>query len=219
MSKTAAFFDLDLTLLDVNSALLWAQHERDRGIINRRQMAQAVFWTGLYYLSLIDMDKAYQQAASHYTGLERSDVDARTRQWFFSTIAPRLRPGATPAMQRHKDQGHPLILLTSSSCFQAAAAAEAWGFDGWIANDFPFDDAGRLLGHVTTPLVYGAGKVFHAEAYAAREGIDLSRSYFYSDSYSDVPMLERVGRPRVVAPDPRLRFVARQRGWPVLQWS
>lgn len=219
MAKTAAFFDLDLTLLDVNSAVLWAQHEQERGFITRGQMAQAMLWTGLYYLSVIDMEKAYQQAAAYYRGLPQADLNQRTRDWFFSTIARRVRPGALPAVRLHQAQGQPVILLTSSSCFQAAAAAEAWGFDGWIANAFPCDDDGNLVGHVTTPLVYGQGKVTHAEAYAAREGIDLDRSYFYSDSYSDLPMLERVGRPRVVAPDPRLRLAAYQRRWPVLNWG
>ena len=67
------------------------------------------------------------------------------------------------------------------------------------------------------PVCYGAGKTYWAERFAAAEGLDLARSYFYTDSITDLPVLERVGEPRVVNPDPRLRRAAMRRGWPVLQ--
>jgi phosphoserine phosphatase len=69
------------------------------------------------------------------------------------------------------------------------------------------------------PLCFGAGKVVAAEAWAARHGVDLADTTFYTDSYTDLPMLERVGRPVAVNPDPRLARTARRRGWPILRWS
>jgi phosphoserine phosphatase len=68
------------------------------------------------------------------------------------------------------------------------------------------------------PLCFGAGKVVHASAWARDHGVDLSASAFYTDSVSDLPMLERVGEPRVINPDLRLRRVARRRGWPIESW-
>ena len=76
---------------------------------------------------------------------------------------------------------------------------------------------GRFTGRAVLPLCYGRGKIERAERFAAEHGIDLARSYFYSDSISDLPMLERVGEPRVVCPDPRLRREARRRRWPILE--
>lgn len=218
MSRPAAFFDLDLTLIDANSAVLWAKHERRRGFISRSQMARAMLWTVLYHFSLVNMEKAYAAGVAAYKGAPRSDIEARTRAWFHTEVAPLLRPEAHEALHWHRAQGHPLVLLTSSTCFGAKAAADLWGFDAWMANDFHHDENECLVGTFHEPLVYGAGKVHHARHYAETHSVSLDESYFYSDSYSDLPMLEAVGHPRVVTPDPRLRYAAKQRGWPVLQW-
>lgn len=215
---TAAFFDLDLTLIDVNSGVEWAKHERRLGNITLWQLGRAVLWHGLYRLSVIDMETALDRAIEHYRGVASDDLDSRTRDWFHRHVSPRARPKALEAIERHRDQGHPLVLLTNSSCYEAAVAAETWGFDAYLANNFPTDSRGRLLGTFERPMCYGPGKVARAERWAADNGVDLGASFFYSDSYSDVPMLERVGEPRVVAPDPRLRRAARQRGWKVLDW-
>lgn len=216
--RIAAFFDLDRTLIDVNSGLLWALHERRSGNISMFQMAKAVLWTGLYHLSIIDIERALDQAVAHYRGVSRGELDARTRDWFFAEVEARLRPGAAAAMAEHRAQGHELVLLTNSSVFEAKVASEVWGLDDFLANDFPTDDGGRLLGTFARPLCYGPGKVHHAERWAGERDIALETSFFYTDSYSDLPMLERVGEPRVVSPDPRLKRAAKQREWTVLDW-
>ena len=218
MSATVAFFDLDRTLIDVNSGLLWARHERKNGHITRMQMARALFWTALYHVAAIDMETAINQALAHYRGVDSVHLDERTRAWFEREVAGRLRPKAATAMAEHRERGDALVILTNSSCYEARAAAERWGFDDYLANEFPTDPSGRLLGAFQPPLCYGAGKVKRAEAWAAERGADLAHSYFYSDSYSDLPMLKRVGEPRVVRPDPRLRVAARRLGWPILDW-
>lgn len=218
MSDIAAFFDLDRTIIRVNSAILWAKHERKRGFISRRQLARSLMWSALYHLSLVDMERAYEEAVSHYRGSCPLEMDRLTRDWFYREVVPHTRPGALEAIAWHRAQGHPLVLLTSASSFEAEVAMEHWGFDAWIANEFPVQD-GKIAGSFVSPLVYGDGKVHHATRYAQAHGVSLERSYFYSDSYSDRPMLEAVGEPRVVAPDPRLRRFAARRAWPVLQWD
>jgi HAD superfamily hydrolase (TIGR01490 family) len=218
MSRNVAFFDLDRTLIDVNSGLLWARHERRNRHISAVQMARAVMWTALYYVAVIDMETAVTRALDHYRGVDAVALDRRTRAWFEREVAGRLRPGAAAAMHEHRRRGDALVILTNSSSFEARAAAERWGFDDYLANQFPTDPAGRLVGAFEPPLCYGRGKVARAESWAIARGADLSSSTFYSDSYSDLPMLERVGQPRVVSPDPRLRVTARRRGWPILAW-
>ena len=74
---------------------------------------------------------------------------------------------------------------------------------------------GRFTGEAVRPVCYGAGKIYWAERFAERQDIDLGRSYFYTDSITDLPVLERVGEPRVINPDPLLRRAAVRRGWPV----
>jgi HAD superfamily hydrolase (TIGR01490 family) len=214
----AAFFDLDRTLIDDNSGLLWARHERALGNISAWQFTRAALWSALYVLSLVRLESAYESALAYYRGVPSDELDRRTREWFHAHVRPRLRPAAAACMAEHRAAGHPLVLITNSSLYEAAVACEAWGFDAWLANVFHTDGAGRLTGGYDTPLCYGAGKVLRAERWAAANGVDLDGSFFYTDSLSDLPMLERVANPRVVTPDPRLNRVARRRGWPILTW-
>jgi HAD superfamily hydrolase (TIGR01490 family) len=216
--RAAAFFDLDRTLLDMNSSTLWAMHELRQRRISVKQFGRVMVWNALYHLSLIDIETAYGVALAHYRGRFYEDLQEEARAWFLKDVAHHLRPGAERALRDHRAQGHPLVLLTSASSFAARAALDTWGMDHFLSNDFPTDDGGRLDGTFVAPLCYGPGKVERASSWAADHGVDLSRSYFYSDSYSDAPMLRAVGYPRVISPDPRLSREARQRGWPVLQW-
>ncbi|MFT5431437.1 MAG: HAD superfamily hydrolase (TIGR01490 family) [Myxococcota bacterium] len=218
MPRCAAFFDLDGTLIDVNSALLWARYEQRMGNVSRLQTARVTWMLLLYKLAIVDVERLYAEAVRRYEGVERADLDRRTRDWFIDEVAGRIRPGAVTALEEHRRRGHPLVLLTSVSGYEAAIAMETWNMDGWLANEFPFDTAGRLTGDVPSPLCYGAGKVDYAEAYAKKHDIDLDNSWFYTDSYTDLPMLERVANPRIVGPDPRLKLAARRRGWPILPW-
>ncbi len=214
----AAFFDLDRTLLDMNSSTLWAKHELLKRSISLQQFGRVLLWNALYHLSLIDMETAYEKALDHYRGRYYDDLDQETRRWFARDVAHHVRPGAPRALRQHREEGHTLVLLTSASAFAARAARDTWQLDDFISNDFPTDASGRLDGTFVAPLCYGDGKVVRARAWAEERDVDLTQSYFYSDSYSDAPMLRAVGKPRVISPDPRLSREARQRGWPVLQW-
>lgn len=216
--RTAAFFDLDRTLLDMNSSTLWAKHELRHGRISFRQFGRVLVWNVLYHLSLIDIETAFKEAVGHYRGRSYEGLDAETRDWFARDVAHHLRPGAGLALREHREQGHQLVLLTSASAFASRAARDTWELDDFLSNDFPADEEGKLRGTFVPPLCHGAGKVQRAEAWTSERGIDLQDCYFYTDSYSDAPMLKAVGYPRVVSPDPRLSRAARQRGWPVLQW-
>ena len=113
--QTAAFFDLDRTLLDVNSAGLWAKHELLRGNISPLQFGRALLWNALYHLSLADVEQALNRAVQHYQGRLYEDLQEETRRWFETVVVQRLRPRAAHALQAHKEQMHPVVLLTSAS--------------------------------------------------------------------------------------------------------
>lgn len=217
-SRAAAFFDLDGTLLTVNSGRLWMRRERRLGRISRWQQLQAVFYLIGYRFGLIDMRRAMRKALQTVRGLPEDTVRRWTEAWYAEQVADFAAPGAWPVIDEHRRAGERLILLTSSSPYEAEAARRHFVLDEALSTRYSVRD-GRFTGDVELPLCYGAGKVLIAERAAAAHGLDLSRSTFYSDSITDLPMLERVGRPRVVAPDPRLRRLARRRGWPILDWS
>lgn len=217
-ASPVAFFDLDRTLIDVNSGRLFAQYEFEKGRISARQLARALLWSLGYHLSLIDLPAAYAQALAHYRGVPESDIIARTAAWFDRDIVHRLLPQAREAMAWHRSQGHRLVILSNTSCWQADIAAQAWGFDDWLANHFGKDDQNRLTGEILSPMCYGRGKVEHAQQWLARHGGTLEDAWFYTDSLSDAPGLYAVGHPVVVNPDPRLRRLAWREGWPVREW-
>lgn len=215
----AAFFDLDRTLVPFNSGMRYARWEHRAGRLATRHLLQSGVWLALYHLSLVDMTAAYEKAVSLYRGVDAATLDGRTRAWFADEIEHALAPAGRAALAEHREAGRPTVLLSSTSSWMAAVVVERWGLDAGLANTFAVDGAGRLTGKIEGPLCYGAGKVAHARRWAEAHRVDLAASWFYTDSYSDLPMLEAVGAPRVVNPDPRLRLAARRRGWPVLTWG
>jgi len=214
----AAFFDLDRTLIDVNSAVLYAKFEKRHKRISNWQLVSSLVYTGLYHFNFIDIEKAYEKASSHYKGVTEAQMKERTTEFFMNEIRHRIQPGAIQALDTHKQMAHKLVLLSTSSSYQAELAAQCWGLDHWIANRFP-TMGGILDGSVAKPLCYGKGKVYWAEKWAEQHGICLKDSYFYTDSFSDLPMLLMVGHPRVVNPDPKLRRYAERNKWQILDWS
>ncbi len=218
-AATVAFFDLDRTLVAENTAQLFARWEHAAGRISRLQVARTMVWLVGYHFSVIDMEAAYAKALAHYVGTPAEVLAARTREWFDAEVAQRLLPEARAALDRHRAQGHRLVILSNTSNFQAEVAAERWGFDAWLANQIGADARGLLDGTVEAPLCHGEGKVVRARRWLAEHGGSLDDAWFYSDSLSDVPMLAAVGNPQVMNPDPRLAREAKRRGWPVSRWT
>ena len=217
--RIAAFFDLDGTLLSANSGRLWMERERRMGRLTLGETLQAVGFLAAYHVGVVDIESATREALQTIRGEREENVRAWTREWFETEVVPRYEArGARVTVEAHRHHGHPLVLLTSTSPYESELATRYFGLDTFLCSRYEVAD-GRFTGEPVLPLCFGAGKVVLAGEFAAREGIDLDRSYFYSDSNTDLPMLRRVGRPRVVNPDARLRWEARRAGWRILDWS
>ncbi len=129
-----------------------------------------------------------------------------------------ISDGGRERMRRHREQGHHVAIVSASTPYAVKPVARALDLeDAYIATELEVD-GGCFTGRIREPACYGAGKVERALEYAARHGIDLERSYFYSDSASDLPLLEAVGHPVAVNPNRKLRKIAAARGWPVLRF-
>jgi HAD superfamily hydrolase (TIGR01490 family) len=214
-----AFFDLDHTLLAHNSGVLYARDAYRRGYLSKLDLARSMVWAGLHWLGRLDVEETYRRAGALFAGMAGDQVRAEVQSWFRRDVAQRLRPGGRLALDLHKARGERVVLITNSSGYIAEAAAQAWGMDGFLANEILVDAAGHITGDVSQPLCYGPGKIVRAQRWAEAHGAELSSAYFYSDSISDLPLLSRVGSPQVVHPDPRLWRVAKQRGWAIHDWS
>lgn len=218
MRKPAAFFDLDGTLLTVNSGRLWMEREFKSGRIGLRKVARGFAYLAAYKLGVVDMERAFGEAGESIRGLGESTLRTWTHEWYDASVRQHEAPGAMRVVDDHKERGHVTVLLTSASLWEAEKAIEHFELDHALATRFEASN-GILTGRLVPPVSYGVGKVKLAERFAEAHGIDLAQSFFYTDSITDLPMLERVGEPRVVNPDPRLARVAKQRGYPVLDWQ
>ncbi len=215
----AALFDLDRTLLDCNSGRLWVAHEWRAGRIGVRDAAWAAWWLAKYSLGVSgDMVQVFETAVAAYAGEEESVIRERTATWFGAECASRLRPGARTALDQHRQNGDRLVLATSGTLYSALAALETFGLDDAVCTRMEVGDNGRFTGKVAS-LAYGDAKLDRAREWAEQTGESLEDAAFYTDSVTDAALLEVVGRPVVVNPDPRLARMAVQRGWPIVDWG
>jgi HAD superfamily hydrolase (TIGR01490 family) len=214
-----AFFDLDRTLLAANSGTLWIRQELRLGHISRWQALRAASWLARYHLGFAGLEDAVLRAIASLAGSSMEDVRARTAAFYQAQVKALYRSGAREALDRHRRRGDRLVLLTSSSKYMAELVAKDLQLDGVLCNDLEVDATGCHTGRVVSELCFGKGKLAHARTYASSHGVALSDCAFYTDSYSDLPVLEVVGRPVAVNPDRRLRKEASRRGWDVVDWG
>jgi len=214
----AAFFDMDLTLVAANTAWLYVRHLRREGYASRRQLARALFWSVRYRLGSIEIDRVYEDAVRSMAGRTEETEYRLAMGCFEAGVRSRISEQGRRTVEGHREQGHRLVVLTGSPIYGAKPVAAALGIEHVISTELEVRD-GAFSGRVVPPLCYGQGKVDKALGFARRHGVDLTRSYFYTDSHTDLPMLEAVGHPRAVNPDRRLRREATRRGWPVLRFG
>ncbi len=213
-----ALFDLDRTVISVNSATGWIKREVRLGYLKRRHAVRGAWEIGKYQMGWSRMEQAIEDAVRMLAGEEEAALMARTMDFWQEEVAGTIRPGAAAAIRAHADAGDHVVLLTSSSNYMCQAVSGALPFVDWGCNRFEVVDA-RFTGEVVRPLCYAEGKVAHAQRMAEDSGLPLEEAVFYTDSYSDLAALEAVGEPVVVHPDPRLARHARKRGWRIEDWG
>ena len=215
--RRAAFFDMDRTLVRVNTVRLWTAWQRRHGAVRRRDELAVLWWLARYSVGAIDVPTLARHAVARMRGRDEASFAAEVTRWVEAEVLREISAPAREAVRAHQAAGDVTALLTTSTEYAARAVAAEVSIPHVLASRFRVVD-GRFTGEIEGPVVYGAGKVEAAEAWARANDIDLSRSVFYTDSISDMPMLERVGEAHAVNPDPRLRWAARRRAWPVSTW-
>jgi len=216
MTKRAAFFDLDRTLLGDSSGLLIMDAMKERGLISDREQAIADVGRRFYRLigeTWIGMQLT-RRSLSRVAGWSRQDLrEAAARS--VEKLDAAVYEEARTLITRHKEQGHLVCIATSTGRDIVEPLADRLGVDRLIATEYE-EEEGLFTGNLIGKWLWGPDKADAVRAFCEREGIDLDESYAYSDSYYDRPLLEMVGYPRVVNPDVLLRAYAVRKGWPVL---
>ena len=212
----AAFFDMDNTLLCVETGMSWVRFLYGRGELPPQMLAKAVYWSTLYKLAVLDMETVFTRLVEDLRGDSEAEMIAKCEVWYRRDIEPEIAPAARVAVEHHRRAGHLVVLATGSTQYAAGPVARGVGIDHVLSSVLEVE-GGAFTGRARA-LCFGHHKVSLAEDWARAQGVDLARSYFYSDSYNDRPMLERVGTAVAVNPDARLARHARRRGWPVHRW-
>jgi len=212
-----ALFDLDHTLIPFDSGGAFARHMAAQGAIDASFEPQYLDYCRRYAEGRVDMREMHRFTVRAF-GAHPPD---RLRQWmddFAAAIAPRIPAAARALVKSHQDAGHACALVTATTRFVAQAFGEAVGLADVLATEPEVDAHGRYTGEVVGEPCFREHKITHVEAWLARQGATwatVARSWFYSDSINDLPLLAHVSDPVAVDPDPMLREEANRRGWPV----
>jgi HAD superfamily hydrolase (TIGR01490 family) len=213
----AAFFDLDKTVIDRASIAAFGRPFLKGGLINRRLVARAAISQLIYLYFGADEDRLVRVRESMLAvtkGWDRAQVRQIVRETMLQTIEPIMYAEALELMELHRAAGHRVYLVSASPEEIVLPLADLLGVDGAICSRGEVDEQGRYTGRMAF-YAQGECKATAMHELAERTGIDLAASSAYSDSATDLPMLEAVGRPVAVNPDRALAKIARERGWEV----
>lgn len=212
--RTVAFFDLDHTLLARSSGELYIRVLKEQGLLKRRELVKILVASILYRINLLDPEGLMEKFVLRVAGDSEQEMIDFCNQWFEDTVRHYLYAEAVQRVKEHQSRGHTLAILSAATPYVAGPTARHLGIDQWLCTQLEVSD-GRFTGRIVKPICHGRGKLFWAERFCRERGSELGRSYFYTDSIRDLPVLERVGHPVPVNPDFFLRRAARQRGWKI----
>ncbi|WP_193046674.1 HAD-IB family hydrolase [Mycolicibacterium baixiangningiae] len=214
--RTAAFFDLDKTVIAKSSTLAFSKPFFDQGLLNRRAVLKSTYAQFLFLMSGADhdqMNRMRSYVTNMCTGWDVEQIKSIVGETLHEIVDPLVFAEAADLIADHKLCGRDVVVVSASGEEIVAPIARALGATHAMATRMVVED-GKYTGEIAF-YCYGEGKVEAIRALAAREGYALEHCYAYSDSITDVPMLEAVGHPTAVNPDRALRKEAAARDWPV----
>jgi HAD superfamily hydrolase (TIGR01490 family) len=221
VGRGAAFFDLDRTLIRRSSSLALAGSFRERGVIGRTQLAKAAAWQLLFAArgaSVEAVRRAAEDGLIVLRGFRPEEMQELVTGAMEQVLKPLVYREPLDLVASHRRAGEPVYVVSATLQEIVQALAGELGFDGAIGTICEVGPDGAYTGR-SLRACYGEAKAEAVRELAASEDIDLAGSTAYSDSHTDVPFLEAVGRPVAVNPDRELRRIARERGWPVVGFS
>jgi len=214
---TAAFFDLDKTIIAKSSALAFSREFHAGGLLSRRTMLRSAYAQFVYLVGGADhdqMEKMRQFMSQLCEGWDVQTVNEIVADTLHNIVDPLVYEEAVSLIEEHHAAGRDVIIVSTSGIEVVGPIGEMLGADHVVATRLEIED-GKYTGRIRF-YAYAENKAKAILDLARKRGYDLDGSYAYSDSVTDVAMLETVGHPHAVNPDKELRKVARERDWPVL---
>jgi HAD superfamily hydrolase (TIGR01490 family) len=217
----AAFFDLDKTVIAKASIMAFARDFRRQGLLTRRSLAKGL-WLQLFYVQLGAGSKKLTRMRQSVLALTRGWDQTQVRQVVGEKLAEAIDPitfaQARDLIHEHRQAGRMVYLVSAAPEEIVEPVAHHLGAHGSIASVARVGPDGRYTGDLER-YAYGPEKAVLIHHLAGRDGVDLAASFAYSDSATDLPMLEVVGHPVAVNPDRPLRRIAELRGWEILRFD
>ncbi len=214
--RTLAVFDLDKTIIDTSASMAYRRPLARQGLLSTREVLRMLTLLGSYMFTTHtdeDMDATKDALTSMIKGRDAATMRAVAQDALQEVITPYIYAEARELLDHHRQQGHDIAIVTASVSVLVEPIFHELGADHLIASELEEVD-----GTFTGQLIHynkGQTKVDRLRALAADHNYDLDASYAYTDSISDLPLLESVGNPRPVNPDRQLRKIALERDWPV----
>ncbi len=212
--RTAAFFDLDKTLICENSGSVYMKSRYERGEIDGWELVRGLGSYVQYKLGVLDILSWTKAMMQEFRGRREEDLLVEAQELFARAILPAIYPEAVRSIQQHQASGHIICIVSGATRFIVEPVAQYLGVEHIVHTRLEVKD-GVFTGRVIEPICFEEGKIYWLQQFIDAETVDLAKSYFYTDSVTDLPLLDLVGHPVVVNPDPLLYRAAVKRHWPV----
>ena len=219
MTRAAAFFDLDKTIIARSSSLAFSRPFYASGLINRRTVLRSAYAQFVYLVGGADhdqMERMREYLQSMVADWPVSQVQEIVAETLHELIDPIVYDEAVTLIEEHREAGRDIVIVSSSGAEVVEPIGQMLGANHIIATRMVIDE-GRYTGEISY-YAYGPTKAEAIRDIAAANDYDLEESYAYSDSQTDLPMLDVVGHPVAVNPDKELARVARERDWPIVRF-
>ncbi len=218
--RNIALFDLDHTLIPIDSDYEWGQFLCRVGAVDAVAFGKRnTEFYAQYQAGTMNPVEYLEFALGTLAQFSAEDLNAWHRQFMDEIIAPALLPEAHQLLEQHRAQGDLIAIITATNRFVTAPIAKALGVEHLLAAEPELDDTGRITGKLHGTPSSGAGKITHLQHWLEQNGQslnDFGKSYFYSDSQNDIPLLSLVSHPVATNPNALLLAHAQTQGWPTL---
>jgi len=212
--RVGAFFDMDKTLIAENSGSLYMKYRYARGEIGGVDLLRGLGAYIQYKLGVLDIRNWTKNMMIQFRGRDEAELEKEALQWFDEMVAATIYPEAIRLVREHEAAGHVVAIVSGATKFVVKPLAARLGIRHMLYTRLEVED-GAFTGRVIEPICFEEGKIYWLQQFIEDQAIDLARSYFYTDSITDRPLLDLVGHPVAVNPDPLLYREAVRRSWPV----
>jgi HAD superfamily hydrolase (TIGR01490 family) len=205
---------MDKTLIAENSGSLYMRYRYQRGEISGMDLLKGIGAYVQYKIGILDIRNWTKKMMVQFRGQSERELEEQANVWFDEMVARTIYPEGEELVRKHEAAGHVIAIVSGATKFVVRPLARRLGIEHLLYTRLEVDD-GCFTGRVIEPICFEEGKIYWLQQFTEEHGIDLARSYFYTDSITDLPLLDLVGHPVATNPDPLLYRTAVKRRWPV----